>query len=120
MALNIAYEEYIALFPDGLNQDEFAVLLPEAVAFVDVMTANRAGAATGYKEERVKQAVCAVIRELSVQNCARGAGGARVTSVSNDGYSENYGSLNTVASEESALRSVAFRYLSGTGLVSAL
>ena len=87
---------------------------------MDVITANRAQNATGYKAERVKMAICAVINEMAAQNAARSEGGARIASVSNDGYTETYGSLAGASNEESALLSAAFRYLSGTGLVSAL
>ena len=118
--MNITYNDYSALFPDRLTEDEFSNLLPSGIAFVNVITANRAQSAAGYKLDRAKQAVCAVINEMAAQNAARGDGGARVTSVSNEGYTENYGTLCGASSEESALRSTAFRYLSGTGLVSAL
>lgn len=120
MALYITYHDYSALFPDRLTEDEFKRLLPSGAAFIGAITAGRAESATGYKAERAEQALAAVITEMAAQNAARGDGGSRVTSVSNDGYTENYGSHATAAAEEAALRSIAFRYLSGTGLVSAL
>jgi len=118
--MKITYDDYLALFPNGLSGEEFDSLLPQAAAFVDVITAGRADSASGYKAERAKMAVCAAVNELAAQNAARGADGARISAVSNDGYSENYGGLNTAESEEAALRSAVIRYLSGTGLVSAL
>ena len=87
---------------------------------MDVITANRAAAAQDWKAERAKMAVCAVIDEMHAQNAARGEGGARLVSVSNDGYSESYGSDGGVEKEQAALRSAAFRWLSGTGLAGAL
>lgn len=118
--MDITFDDYDALFSERLTEDDFDRLLPSGIAFVDAITANRARMAAGYKAERVKNAVCAVITEMAAQNAARGAGGARVNTVSNDGYSESYGSANSAENEEKALRSIAFRYLSGTGLVSAL
>lgn len=116
----ITFDDYDAIYPERMEEDVFDGLLPSASAFVDAITANRAETATGYKAERVKHAICAVINEMAAQSASRGSGGARIASVSNDGYSENYGALSTCASEETALRTAAFRYLSGTGLVSAL
>lgn len=116
----ISFDDYEELFPDRISEDAFDALLPSASAYVDVITANRAKSAAGYKAERVKLAVFAVINEMASQSAARSEGGARIASVSNDGYTESYGAYSSAANEEAALRSAAFRYLSGTGLVSAL
>ena len=118
--MNITFEDYYAIHPGRMDEEEFDAYIPSALMFVETITANRARSATGYKAERVKYAVCAVINEMAAQAAARGSGGARVSSVSNEGYTESYGSLSSAASEESVLRSAAFRYLSGTGLMSAL
>lgn len=120
MTLGITYEYYSALYPERMTEEMFDALLPSASAFVSVITASRINSAEGYKLERAKMAVCSVINEMAAQNAARGMDGARVASVSNDGYSESYGGMTDAASEEKTLRTAAFRYLSGTGLVSAL
>lgn len=116
----ISFSDYEKFFPERIAEDTFDSLMPSASAFVDAITANRAQHAAGYKAERVTLAICAVINEMVAQNAARSEGGARIASVSNDGYTETYGNLAGASNEESALRSAAFRYLSGTGLVSAL
>lgn len=115
----ISFDDYEEIFPNRISEDAFDALLPSASAYVDAITANRARSAAGYKADRVKHAVCAVINEMAAQNAARSESGAHITSVSNEGYTENYGNYSA-ANEESALRLAAFRYLSGTGLVSAL
>ena len=118
--MDITFDDYEQLHPEQISEEEFESLLPSASAFIDAVTARRAAAATGYKAERVKHAMIAVIHEMAAQKAARGANGARINSVSNDGYSESYGNSNSVANEEKDLRSIAFRYLSGTGLMGAL
>ena len=118
--MNVNFNDYNRLYPEQISQKEFVSLLPLATAFINAITANRAEAATGYKEERAELALIAVIHEMSTQNAARGISGARVNSVSNDGYSESYGSNSSAEGEEKALRCAAFRYLSGTGLMGAL
>lgn len=118
MAKYVEYDYYDTLYPMKLTEDEFETYLPSAEAYIDLITHNRAAEATGYKAERVKQAVCAVLGEMAVQDAAKSANGARLTSVSNDGYTEHYG--QSAASENDAVRQAARRWLSGTGLVSAL
>ncbi len=118
--MDYAYEDYLALYPDpdGLTEDQFENWLPSAAAYIDVITHNRAAAAEGYKAERVKRAVCAVIREMAAQDAAKNAQGVRISSVSNDGYTESY--AGGTQSDGECIRSAAMRYLSGTGLVSFL
>lgn len=118
--MNISFYDYNQRHPEQITQEEFDGLLPSATAFINAVTANRAESATGYKEERAELALIAVIHEMAAQNAARGTNGARINSVSNDGYSESYGNSNSAENEEKALRCVAFRYLSGTGLMGAL
>lgn len=120
MGKYVEYGDYDALYPMKLTEDEFEAHLPSAEAYIDLITHNRAADATGYKAERVKQAVCAVIGEMAAQNATKNAGGARLTSVSNDGYTEYYGQNAGMELESAAIRSAAVRWLSGTGLVSAL
>ena len=118
--MNITFNDYEQLYPEQISEEEFVSLLPSASAFIDAVTASRASTATGYKAERVKHALIAVVHEMAAQNAARGTNGARVSGVSNDGYSETYGNTNSAENEEKALRCMAFRYLSGTGLMGAL
>lgn len=113
------YAEYSAIYPNGMTEAAFNGYLPSAVAYIDVITHNRASTAVGYKAERVARAVYAVTNEMAAQDAARGENGARVTSVSNDGYSESYGA-SSAATDSAAIRAAAFMWLSGTGLVSAL
>ena len=114
------YEQYDALYPAKLTEDQFESYLPSAEAYIDLITHDRAMSATGYKAERVKKAVCAVIGEMAAQNAGRGADGARLASVSNDGYTETYGAAGSAQNENDMLRSVAMHWLSGTGLMSCL
>jgi hypothetical protein len=112
------YDYYDTIYPNRLTEDEFETYLPSAEAYIDLITHNRAEEATGYKAERVKQAVCAVIGEMAAQDAAKSANGARLTSVSNDGYTEHYKQAETPDTDP--VRLAARRWLSGTGLVSAL
>lgn len=84
---------------------------------MDVFTGRRAAAATGYKADALRDCVCNMVDYLHLAE--QGAQGRGVTSVSNDGYSETYQATTPEAVEEN-LRSVAFQWLSGTGLMGAL
>lgn len=115
------YDDYAALYPSKLTEDQFYNYLPSAEAYIDLITRDRAISATGYKAARVKRAVCAVIGEMAAQDASKSAGGARLQSVSNDGYTETYRTTSVGTAEEAyALRQTAMRWLSGTGLVSLL
>ncbi|MEG0049695.1 MAG: hypothetical protein RR865_11075 [Clostridia bacterium] len=116
----ITYSDYAALYPSGAGADEFDKWLPSASALLSAMTFDRAQAAVGIRAKRVLHATCALVNEMHLQQAARGEGGARVSAVSNDGYSESYGTLKTPAQEQESLRAVAGLWLSGTGLMSAL
>lgn len=120
MGKYVEYDDYDALYPMKLTEDQFDTYIPSAEAYIDLITHNRAENATGYKAERVKQAVCAVIGEMAAQDATKNAQGARLTATSNDGYSESYGAAGNAASDGDQIRSIAYRWLSGTGLVSAL
>lgn len=108
------YADYKALYPARLTEEEFSGLLPSARAYMDVVTHNRWQSAAGWKRERAIQALFAAVNAMAADQSARNAQGARLTSVSNDGYTESY------ASDGAAIRSAALEWLSGTGLVSAL
>lgn len=120
MGRYVGYYDYEALYPSRLTEEQFESHLPAAEAFIDLITHDRAACASGYKADRVRQAVCAVIGEMAAQDAARNAGGARLQSVSNDGYTETYGASGGAGADSEGIRSAAFRFLSGTGLVSAL
>lgn len=116
----VTYTDYAALYPSKLSEDAFNAYLPAAEAYIDMITRDRACSASGYKAERVKMAVCAVIGEMAAQDAAKNAQGARLASVSNDGYTESYGAAAGVQSESESIWSAAVRWLSGTGLVGLL
>lgn len=118
MGKYVEYDDYDTLYPMKLTEDEFDSYLPSAEAYIDLITHYRAAEATGYKAERVKQAVCAVIGEMAAQDAAKSANGARLTSVSNDGYTEHYKQAETPDTDP--VRLAARRWLSGTGLMRAL
>lgn len=121
MGKYVEYDDYDTLYPMKLTEDEFDSYLPSAEAYIDLITHDRARSATGYKAERVKRAVCAVIGEMVAQDACKSANGARLQSVSNDGYTETYRTTSVGTAEEShAVRQTAMRWLSGTGLVSLL
>lgn len=121
MGKYVEYDDYDTLFPMRLTEDQFDMYLPSAEAYIDLITHDRARSATGYKAERVKRAVCAVIGEMVAQDASKSANGARLQSVSNDGYTETYRTTSVGTAEEShAVRQMAMRWLSGTGLVSML
>ena len=119
MAKYAPYSDFAELYPDLLGEDEFNRLVPPVEAFVDSVTHDRARTATGYKAERVKCAVCAAVREAAAQNAAKSSGGARLQSVSNDGYTETYDRRDAMSDEDAISRTIR-QWLSGTGLVSAL
>ena len=120
MGRYVEYDYYDSLYPMKLTEEQFDMYLPSAEAYIDLITHNRAEGATGYKAERVKKAVCAVLGEMAAQDAAKNAQGVRLTAISNDGYSESYGAAGNAASDGEQIRSVVHRWLSGTGLVSAL
>lgn len=116
----VEYDYYDSLYPMKLTEEQFEMYLPSAEAYIDLITHNRAEGATGYKAERVKKAVCAVLGEMAAQDAAKNAQGVRLTAISNDGYSESYGAAGNAESDGRQIRAVVYRWLSGTGLVSLL
>lgn len=120
MSKYVEYIDYADLFSDCMTEAEFAGYISAAEAYIDVITHNRAATATGYKAERVKLAVCAVVGEMAAQNASKGTAGARLASVSNDGYTETYSGAGNAWNESESMYAAAMRWLSGTGLVSML
>lgn len=115
--MTVDYSDYKALYPARLTEEEFNSLLPSARAYMDVVTHNRWQSAAGWKRERAIQALFAAINAMAADQSVRNAQGARLSSVSNDGYTESYASDGAGGA---AIRSAALEWLSGTGLVSAL
>lgn len=118
MTVDEIMEAYGELYPDRMTDEALEMYAPSALAYVGILTARRCETAEGWKRERVIQAVCACINEMAAQDAARSENGARLASVSNDGYTENYAADQ--GGGASAIRRAAALWLSGTGLVSAL
>ena len=99
------------------DEATFQRLAGTASRKLDALTGRRAAAGTGYKAEALKDCMCSMVEYLyQAEQSGQGLG---VTSVSNDGYSETYQAATPGALEEN-LRSLAFSWLSGTGLMGAL
>ncbi len=111
------YEYYAEHFGQLTDREEFDRLAGNASRMLDVLTGRRAASATGYKADALADAVCAMVDFMyAAEESGQGRG---VTSVSNDGYSESYAASTPEAVEQS-IRSLAFQWLSGTGLMGAL
>lgn len=120
MAGYVEYSDFDEIYPGSLTEEQFEKYLPSAENYIDLLTHGRAESAAGYKAKRVKQAVCAVIREMASQDAVKNESGARLTSVSNDGYTEAYGASAGASAEAENICLTAQRWLSGTGLVGLL
>lgn len=108
------YSEHYGVIEEGETFDRLAF---QASKRIDILTGRRAQRATGYKLEALRDCVCNMAEYLfAAESTAQGTG---VTSVSNDGYSESYQAV-TPAQVEENLRSIAFQWLSGTGLMGAM
>lgn len=126
----ITWEFYNSFSPKAsITIDKFNALAPEAEARIDVFTHGRAEGATGYKQDAVKHAVCGLINAIDeVTAAAEATRGGTLASVTNDGYTETYASFagrysanaGSGTFSDDTLYNVAFHWLSGTGLMSAL
>lgn len=115
----VDYNYYSNNFP-LVTEDDFNVLVIKAEKQVDILTHRRASTATGYKLEAVKDCVCNLINELYTQDkTGKGIDGGAISSASNSGYSETYVNTTEDAKQEQ-IRTIAFQWLSGTGLMGAL
>ena len=115
----VNFEYYNENFP-LVTEDEFNILAVRAEKQIDILTHRRSQTATGYKLDAVKDCVCNLINELYTQDkTGKGLDGARVSSASNSGYSETYVVVSE-SEKRGQLESVAFRWLSGTGLMGVL
>lgn len=111
------WEEYGALYPDGLSQKEFEHALPEAEMWIDVLTAGRAQEVPDWAAEQLRAAVCAAVNRIAQREAARGMGGVPLSVVKNQEYTEQYCVQET---GDDAVCSAIRRCLSGTGLIGAL
>lgn len=111
------WEYYSQFYGTVGNEKEFNRLAHRASRKLDILTARRSQTATGYKAEALQDACCNMLDYMQAVECS--ALGKGITSVSNDGYTESYGATTPEQIDE-ALRSIAFQWLSGTGLMGAL
>lgn len=115
--MEATFDDYEELYPERLTEDEFDSLLPSATAYLSVITHNRWKSAEDWKRERAIQALFAIVNAMAADQSKSNAKGARLSSVTNDGYTESYASD---AASGSTIRHAAYEWLSGTGLVGAL
>ena len=90
------------MFPDGLGQRQFEALLPEAEAYIDIVTDFRAGRAEGAVRERVETAAAMLVDRLG------------------RGRAESGDSFGQERDMDGRILRLADRLLSGTGLTVAL
>ncbi len=108
------WDYYSAHYGGVTEKKEFDRLAFLASRRLDILTARRAQKATGYKAEALQDAVCNMVDYMqAAESSALGKG---ISSVSNDGYTESY-AATTPGQIEDALKSIAFQWLSGTGLM---
>jgi hypothetical protein len=121
----IDFEYYSSRFP-FVDEDNFKKLLPQAEArldtvthmrakeFVDTYDSDNATFFEVFTHTKIKDCVCNLIN--AIYSAEKAQSGKGITSVSNDGYSENYENT-TVLQAEQNLKSVVYQWLSGTGMV---
>lgn len=97
-----------------LTEEQFNSVIIQAEDMVDIKTARRAECVTGWKLIRVKKAVCALVDMMYSHGVDPTE--QQLASVSNNGYSESY-VKRTDEENKSALESLLFTMLSGTGLM---
>lgn len=109
-----AQERY---FPGLLTEEQAEQYALRGMEYVSILTGGRSDTATGWKEERALLAVCTAMRCMAEADAARSEGGARLTGVSNDGYSERYAAFSDgLTGIAQSVRAC----LSGTGLMALL
>ena len=110
------YSYYLEHYKAVSSEAEFDKLAHRASRRLDVLTGQRAAGATGYKAAALADAVCNMVDYLKVvDDSGQGKG---ITHISNDGYEESY-AAGTPEAVDAGLRSIAFEWLSGTGLMGA-
>lgn len=116
--ITLGWEEHSRGYPSD-PQAAYARLLPDAELRLDALTANRWRAVPpgDWRAPRVKRCLSALLH-LAIQ-AERSPALEGITGVSNDGYSESYAKV-TLQDMAELERSEAAKWLSCTGLVSAL
>ena len=116
---NIVTWEYYNSLHNKAKQDEFSKLEARAERYILSVIGhfrwNRIQESAFYFGQ-LKDCICQVVDKLI--DLDKGAAGKGVSSVSNDGYSENY-VVRTPSEYDNEIRSCIIRGLSGTGLTSA-
>lgn len=115
---HVTWEYYSSLFSQ-VNESEFeraeALAEKEVCAVIGPLRwANITEETFGYQQ--LQDCICKVINKMATD--AKSGKGKGVSSVSNDGYSENY-VIETEEQLRNELRSSIRAWLSGTGLVGA-
>ena len=114
------WEDFCALFPGRISEEEFSGAIAAAEMYIDVLTGGRAEKAQGYAKERLKAAACALAEEMAGEK-ASGQGEAQLEEVSVDGYREKYRVPDEMVSDKTERwDAIVRRWLRGTGLVSAI
>lgn len=109
------YGFYTDFYGGTLTEDEFHQMEIRADAYLDYLTGNRLKQNPEAVTKEVKMAVCAVLEELHRQECIGKEG--RISSFSNDGYTEHLSYGNDNRSNPRKLKETAMIYLFGTGLL---
>ncbi len=118
MSQMVTWEQYSSLYKN-LTEEQFIQAELQAqkeVSYVigPIRWANITADTFGY--EQLKECICHVIHKMAEdEEAGKGKG---LSSVSNDGYSENY-AIRTQQELKEELKSSIRRWLSGTGLVGA-
>ena len=114
----VTYADYVKTYRQA-DEESFVRLLLLAVSKLNLYTCNRALSlpADSYKLAQVRNALCALVDHLAVQEQTQQGYG--IQSVGNEGYSESYQAA-TPEKADANLRSVCLTALSGTGLMGAL
>lgn len=109
------YGFYTDFYKGTLTEDEFHQMESRADAYLDYLTGNRLKQNPEAITKEVKMAVCAVLEELNRQEYIGKEG--RISSFTNDGYTEHLSYGNDNRSNPRRLKETAMMYLSGTGLL---
>lgn len=111
------WDYYSKYYGTVTDETEFNRLANRASRKLDSLTAQRASKAIGYKADALQEAVCNMVEYI--QSAEAASLGKGLNSVTNDGYTESY-AATTPEMVEDSLRSIAFQWLSGTGLMGAV
>lgn len=118
MAAIVTWEYYNSLY-NAVDQVTFARLEPMAEKQVRVVVGTPKWVhidPDAFYYDQLKDCICMMVDRLA--SYEKSGAGAGLSSVSNDGYTENY-AVQTQPQVTSELRSCVVQWLSGTGLVGA-